>query len=145
MTAFRLGLVLALMNLLTFVAITALKQPDYARLEQLDTFIHGGTTGDLSSAEPLYLAARPFDSPAHVPDVPLIETAYFLVNMPAMFAAFVMTDVVEFQVFSSHSPFSSSRNSWLLAFAFALCAMVQAFVIGVGIGWIRKRVRGGLD
>jgi len=145
MTGFRLGVVLGVMNLFTFAAITASKTPDYARLEQLDTFIHSGTTGDLSSAEPLYLAARPFDSPAHVPDVPLIETAYFLVNMPAMFAAFVMTDVVEFQVVSSHSPFSSSRNSWLLAIAFALCAMVQAFVIGVGIGWIRKRVRGGLD
>jgi len=133
-TGFRLGFALALANLLMFAGIVASKAPNYAELERVDALLRSGSTGDLSSAEPMYLAARPFYSPVHVADVPRIENFYLLFNTPAMIAAFSIDDFLRMGGFL----LSSSSRSWLLAITFALFAMAEAFLVGVGVGWMRN-------
>ncbi len=89
-TWIRSGLVVATLNLLVFIAMLLVRETAYSWLSELDACFRSGSSCDWSSAEPMYLAGRPFDSPVHVAGVPFAETLYFNANFPAMLAAMIV-------------------------------------------------------
>lgn len=126
----RLGAALAAVNVLVFAAMLAAKPAEYHLIDK-----RGG-----SSADPLYLAARPFYSSFHSPNVPVYEEPYFLLNFPAMFMAFELPSIVDEIVYAAGWPMiGGARRSWIMAITFGVSAAVQAFMIGALIGQWRSR------
>ena len=140
----RLRWVLAAVNVLTLVAILATKPPQYEWLWEADTKFWANGSFEWSSADPMYLAARPFDSPSHVSDVPVFETIYFTLNTPAMLAALSVADPIA-QMTSewwTTSPRTSSAwSSWTLAAVFGLFCTLWAFTLGAIGDWLRPSSR----
>lgn len=128
----QLGAALAILNILLFAALLAERKPEYETLHRVEAEWRAGTA-ELNSADPMYLAARPFYSSAHVANVPLREDLYFAINSPAMLATFLV---------DSYRPrLSSADASWFMAATFAIVAGVQGFALGLAVGWIGRRRR----
>ena len=83
-TSIRIGLIVATLNVLVFIAILLTHETAYARLAELDACFRSGSSCDVSSAEPMYIAGSAFYSPAHYGDVPRTQTLFFMANMPPM-------------------------------------------------------------
>jgi len=128
----RAGLIAATLNVLVIIIMLATRQPTHERLAELDAFSRSGTTGDLSSAEPMYVAGRPFYSPAHTAGVPLAENVFFTANLPAMLGAYLVTDGVdELRYWFEAQPLSWTRRSWVMAVAFVMIlAASWSFLVG---------------
>ncbi len=138
----KLGAVLAVLNVLIFSIILALKAPAYEKLRKTDETVRETGRMEFTTADPMHLAARPFYSSAHVSDVPVIEDLYFLLNTPAMHVAlsagYPLADITS--DFWARSPRPSSVwESWTLAITFALFSAIWAFAIGAGVGWWREQ------
>jgi hypothetical protein len=135
LTATRIGLIAATLNVLVFVVLLVTREPAYERLAELDAFARSGTSGDYSSAEPRYLAGRPFYSPAHYGDVPLSETLYFIANFPAELGSMLVVQGVDevpnyFEIYSMAYVMSSAQRSWVTAACFMTFAALWAFFVG---------------
>lgn len=135
----RLGAVLAVTNVMVFAAILAARPPQYDEIRRLEAERAKGGPLTFTTADPYYMAARA--SYPHSPD-PWPELRYFLVNTPAEFAAFQLA----FELYPTVSraltprlPRSDVHDSWVHAIAFASCAALEAFVLGVIIGRWRSR------
>jgi hypothetical protein len=124
-TSFRVGLILAALNVLVFIVMLVTRETDYARLDELDACYRGGSSCDYSSAEPIYLAGRPFYSSMHVGGVPWTEDAFFAANLPAMLA----TLVVE-RFWLAADNLSLTEQSWIMATSFMTLAALWAFLVG---------------
>ncbi len=129
------------MNLLVFALIVVSKEAEYERLRARDEKFW--RTGDLewTSADPFYLAGRPFYSSAHVADVPLIEDIYFIANIPAMGAALTVSHEIASATYGwwTGSPRTSSAwESWTLGLVFSACGIVWAYLLGAAIDWLRE-------
>src|SRR5690242_14365956 len=83
----RVAWLLSVLNVLALAGLLGSKSPEYAQLRAADEKFWSTGELDFSSADPMYLAARPFYSSVHVSGVPLIEDLYFNVNTPAMLGA----------------------------------------------------------
>ena len=143
-TSIRVGLVITTLNVLIFIVMLLTRETAYDRLAELDACFRSGSSCDWSSAEPMYLAGRPFYSPAHVAGVPLAETLFFIVNLPAMLGAFVVQDwVADLRYWLEMEGLSLTQNSWLMASSFIMLAALWAFLLGAGshrlARWVRTR------
>jgi hypothetical protein len=135
LTGTRIGLIAAALNVLVFVLLLMTREPAYERLAELDAFTRSGTTGDISSAEPMYLAGRPFYSTAHYGDVALAESLFFMANLPAYLGAFLVVQAVDevpyyFEAYSMAYVMSSAQRSWVTAVCFMTFAALWAFFVG---------------
>ena len=130
-TSLRIGLILAALNVLLFIAMLATRETAYKRLAELDAFSRSGSSGDYSSAEPWYLAGRPFYSPAHYGNVPLAETVFFAANLPADLGALLLEGAVwqAWYWFEGQS-LSWAQRSWVTAGCFMTLAGLWAFLVG---------------
>jgi len=142
-TGIRVGLILGALNMLVFIAMLVTRETAYERLAELDTCFRGGSSCDWSSAEPMYLAGRPFYSGAHYGNVPVAETLFFLANLPAMMGAFLLDyGVGEMRYRLEIDGMSLTRKSWLMAISFTIFAALWAFLIGAAsyrlVRWVRQ-------
>lgn len=141
----RIGWGLAALNVLAFVTLLATKSPEYELLHASDVAEASGELTYISSADPMYLAGRPFDSSAHVANVPLAEGIYFLVNVPAMLVAlpvsFPMASITS-KWWDGSDRASSAWQSWTLAVVFGLSSAAWAFAVGFALNHWRGRSRG---
>jgi len=143
LTGTRIGLVAATLNVLVFVLLLMTREPAYERLAELEAFNRLGTTGDYSSAEPMYLAGRPFYSSAHYGDVPLAEDLFFMANLPAdLGALLVVQGVDEVRYYFESYSMSWTTRSWVTAIGFTILAALWAFFVGAVshrfVGWLRR-------
>ena len=134
LTGTRIGLIAATLNVLVFVALLVAREPDYGRLAELDAGKVQHT-----SAEPMYLAGRPFYSAAHYDDVALTETLFFTANLPADLGALLVVQAVdEAQAYSM----SSAQRSWVTAVCLMLLAALWAFLVAAMghrfVRWARR-------
>jgi hypothetical protein len=135
LTAKRIGLIVATFNVLVFIALLVTRETAYVRLAELDAFARSGTSGDYSSAEPTYLAGRPFYSPAHYGNVALYETLFFMANLPADLSAMLVVSALDevpyyLGIYSMAYAMSSAQRSWVTAGFFMTFAALWAFAIG---------------
>ena len=140
-SAARFGAVLAAVNVLAFVAMLAARPPEYDGLRRRDAAIRSGGPIEMTTADPHYMAARPFYSSAHT-QIPFPEFLYFLVNTPAEFGSFILAFELYplvMDVFAPDVITSTAQDSWVMAIAFGVCAAVEAFVVGLLIGQWRSR------
>jgi hypothetical protein len=69
---------LAAVNILAFTVLLAMRHPEYEKLSSRDESLRRSGMLDISTADPIYMAGRPFYSSAHVANVPLVEDLYLL-------------------------------------------------------------------
>ena len=138
-TAKRVGLIAATVNVLLFIAMLFTRDPAYARLAETEACLRSGSSCNDSSAEPMYLAARPFYSSMHVSGVPWTEDAFFMANIPPMFATFLVEEkVADVRYRFEVEHLSLTRESWVNAICFMTFAALWAFVVGaVGHRFVR--------
>lgn len=131
LTAKRIGLIAATVNVLVFIAMLLTRGPAYERLAEMEACFRNGSSCDYSSAEPMYLAARPFYSSMHVSGVPWTEDAFFAANLPAMLATFLVVErLADVRYWFEAERLSLTQESWVMAFCFMTFAALWAFVVG---------------
>lgn len=126
----RLGVILAVTNVMVFAAILAARPPQYEEIRQLEIKRNGPGPYSFTSADPYYIAARAFYP--HGPE-PMSSSLYFLLNAPAEFVTLtVALDLYPSleRALAPDLPSSDVRDSWVYAIVFACCAALQAFVVG---------------
>lgn len=136
----RTGWSLAAINVLLFAAIVASKQPEYDRLRADDQKRWSGGLIEFTSADPMYVAGRPFYSSAHHGNVPLVEDLFLMANTPALLAAFEVSFPianVTSEWWTGSARTSTAWESWTLASAIGGFGILWAFVVGVMIDWWR--------
>ena len=142
----RVGLIAATMNVLVFITMLATRDADYGRLAETEACFRSGSSCNDSSAEPMYLAARPFYSSMHVSGVPWTEDAFFAANTPAMFATFLVVErVADVRYWFEAAHLSLTQESWVMAICFITLAALWAFAIGAAshrvIRWVSRAGR----
>jgi hypothetical protein len=131
LSAKRIGLIAATINVLVFIALLLTRDPAYERLAEIEGCFRSGSSCNVSSAEPMYLAARPFYSSMHVSGVSWTEDAFFMANLPAMFATFLVVEqVVGVRYRFEVEQLSLTQESWVNAICFMTFAALWAFIIG---------------
>jgi hypothetical protein len=130
-SAKRIGLIAATINVLVFITMLATRDADYARLAETEACFRSGSSCNDSSAEPMYLAARPFYSSMHVSGVPWTEDAFFAANTPAMLATFLVVErVADVRYWFEADYLSLTQESWVMAICFIAFAALWAFATG---------------
>jgi hypothetical protein len=142
-TGMRIGLIAAVLNVLVFIAMLLTREPAYGRLAELDACFRSGSSCDSSSAEPMYLAGRPFYSSAHVGGVPWTEDAFFAANLPAMLATLLVVDrVADLRYWFEVERLSLVEESWVMAACFMAFALLWGFLVGAlshrFVRWLRR-------
>jgi hypothetical protein len=124
------GLVSA--NILFFVALLAMRQPDYPALRALDADL---VSGDISSEQPIYFAARPFPMGMVVRDS-VTADLYLLLNMPAMAAT--IFGGVELHFWLAWDWFPSWKESWHLSqsWVFTVVFVLASTFQWAVVGWL---------
>ena len=107
-----LGWSLAGLNVLVFASILAVKQPEYGQLRERDKKFWNDGVLEMTSADPMHLAGRPFYSSAHVAHVPLTEDLYFIANIPAMAAALSVSYPVARLTFERWTGSYRTSSAW---------------------------------
>jgi hypothetical protein len=142
----RIGLIAATINVLVFITMLATRDADYERLAETEACFRSGSSCNDSSAEPMYLAARPFYSSMHVSGVPWTEDAFFAANTPAMFATFLVVErVADVRYWFEAEHLSLTQESWVMAICFMTFAALWAFAIGAvshrAVRWVSRARR----
>jgi hypothetical protein len=139
----RVGGAVALANVLGFVALLAIRPPEYEQLRERDVERNSGGPAFMSSADPIHLAGRPFYSSAHTP-VPLVEDLYFIANTPAsltmLFVGFPLASTTT-ALWAGSGLVSGAWESWVLALVFAAASGLWGFALGVVVCRGMRRIR----
>jgi hypothetical protein len=137
----RIGGVVALANVLGFIALLATRSPEYEQLRDRDAERAAGGPEFISSADPIHLAGRPFYSSAHTP-VPLIEDLYFAANVPAHLATIALglpLASMTHRAFPGAWSAPGAWESWVLAIVFGVGSALWGFVFGATIArWAHR-------
>lgn len=140
-SASRIGGTVALANVLGFVALLALRQPEYEQLRERDVERNSNGPVFMPSADPIHIAGRPFYSSAHTP-VPLVEDLYFIGNLPAHLAMIVLgfpLASITHRLWAGSGLTSGAWESWTLALVFGASSALWGFALGAF--WSRWRRR----
>lgn len=141
MNSSRAGWVLAGANAAAFVALRALRTPEYEKLRARDEEFNAGGPITMSSADPIHLAGRPFYSSAHT-YVPMAEDLYFMANFPAEAAmlsvGFPLSSATH-EWWTGSVRTSGAWQSWTLALVFGTASALWGYAIGaVGSRWLGR-------
>jgi hypothetical protein len=135
----KTGIACGSLNVLAFILILAMRPPDYAELARKEAALQAAIRGagiTFSSHEPTYLAGRPFFSLG-----PSLENVYFLLNVPALFAADELTALALPAVAALFDlrRIDYATESWVAAIAFAVVSALWGLSAGAVFESFRRR------